>query len=159
MKIKIGIDINGVLANNKLSHINTRDYSIFSVMENAIKVVKKLVKHYGSENIYIISRAQSCQLSFITGIWMETHNFLQETNISLDNVKICTRLKDKAIIAEKLNITHFIDDRPEVLSYFSKNTILMAYQPKKNEIKKYPNVASRAIIVNSWNEIANYLKI
>lgn len=159
MKTKIGIDINGVLANNKLSHITTRDYSIFSVMKNAINVIKRLVKHYGAENIYIVSRVQSHQLSFITGVWMETHNFLQKTNIPLENVKICTRLKDKSRIAEKLNITHFIDDRPEVLSYFSKNTILIAYQSPKNEIEKYPDVASRAIIVNSWNEVAKYLKI
>jgi len=159
VKFKIGIDINGVLANNKLPYFKTQNYSIFSVMENAINVVKNLVKKYGAENIYIISCVQSHQLSFITGIWMETHNFLHKTNISLDNVIICTRMKDKSRIAEKLNLTHFIDDRPEVLNYFSKETTILVYQPKKSQIKKYPDIASRAIIVNSWNEIADYLKI
>lgn len=159
MKTKIGLDLNGVLANNKTSYIKTRNYSIFSVMEDAVNVVKTIIKRYGKENVYIISRVQSHQLSFITGIWMETHNFLQKTNMSLDNVKICTRLKNKSRIAEELNITHFIDDRPEVLNYFSKNIILIAYRPKKSELKKYPDVASRAIIVNSWKEIANYFKI
>lgn len=157
MATKIGIDINGVLANNKRAHIKTHDYSVFSVMEDAIDIVREIVNLHGAENVYIISRVKSHQLSFITGIWMETHNFLRETNVLLDNVYICSLLRDKAKIAKKLRLTHFIDNRPEVLNHFPKNIVIIAFQPEDKEMKKYPNVLSRAKVANSWKEVGKYL--
>ena len=158
MSVRIGIDINGVIANNKRVYIKTEQYSVFSVMEDAIDVVRKIVNKYGAENIYIISRVKSHRLSFITGIWMETHNFLKESGILLDNIYICNLLKDKAEIAKKLQLTHFIDDRPKVLSYFPENISIIIFQPNE-EINKYPSVLSRAKTANSWKEIAKLLKV
>lgn len=157
MITKIGIDISGVLADNKHAHIKTRDYAVFSVMEDAINIVRKIASQHGAENIHIISCVKSHQLSFITGIWMETHNFLKETSVLLDNIHICSSLKDKAKIAKKLKLTHFIDNRPEVLNHFPKNIVIIAFQPKDSEMKKYPNVLSRAKVASSWKEVDKYL--
>ncbi|MDP1884646.1 MAG: hypothetical protein Q8L10_04750 [Candidatus Moranbacteria bacterium] len=159
MAIKIGIDINGVLADNKRAHIKTHDYSVFSVMKDAIDIVREIVNQHGAENVYIISRVKSHQLSFITGIWMETHNFLKETNVLLDNVYICNMLKDKARIAKELRLTHFVDDRPAVLNHFPESIVIIAFQPGDKEMKKYPDVLSRAKVANSWKEVGKYLNV
>lgn len=159
MKVKIGIDINGVLSNNKVPHYTVGNCSVFSVMKDAIRVVKKIVETYGAENIYIISRVRTHHLSMVTGIWLEHHDILKKTNILLDNIYICYQLKDKAKLAAKLKLTHFIDDRLEVLDYFPEKINLIAFQPTKNAIKKYPDVAARSAIVNSWKEVELYFKI
>jgi len=156
MTTKIGIDIDGVLANDKLVHIKTNNYSIFSIMDGAIESLKKISELYGAENIYIISCVPTNQLSFIVGIWLEFHQILQKTMIPLDNVIICAQYKDKSEIAEKLNLTHMIDNKLQVLNYFSKNFSLIAFNPEMGDFKKYPELASRIVIVNSWSEISNY---
>lgn len=159
MKVKIGIDINGVLSDNKVPDYQTRDYSIFSVMKDAVKIVRKMVDAYGADNIYIISRVRTHQLSMVTGVWLEYHGILKKTGIPLENVFICYKLKDKAELAAKLELTHFIDDRLEVLDYFSKKINLIAFQPTKYAIKKYPDTAARSVVVNSWSEVELYFKI
>lgn len=159
MITKIGVDISGVLANDKLLHMKTRDHSIFTVMEDALDVVGKIVNRYGAENIFIISRVQTYQLAFIVGIWMETHQFLQKTKIPLDNVYICTQHKEKAKIAKELGITHMIDNCPQVLSYFPENTKLIAFQAEDDGLKKYSDIASRFVSVDSWKEVANYFDV
>lgn len=153
MQTKIGIDVNGVIADSRTPRYNTKKYSIFSVMDGSIPTLKKLADQIGAENIFIISRVKIPQLSLLTGIWLETHKFLQRTGISLDNVIICHNLKDKAPIAQELGITHFIDDRLKVLKYFPDNIRRIAFNPEQSELDSYPEIINKISIVKNWDEV------
>jgi hypothetical protein len=47
--------------------------------------------------------------------WLRHHDFFARTGIPEGNVRFCRRRSDKAPICAELSITHFIDDRAEVL--------------------------------------------
>lgn len=47
--------------------------------------------------------------------WLDHHDFFARTGIPADNIRFCRRRVDKAPICAELGITHFIDDRVDVL--------------------------------------------
>lgn len=159
MKTKIGIDIVGVLADDKKPFIRAGEYVIFSLMKDAIEVVGRIVNKFGAENVFIVSRVTSHQTALATGIWMETHQFLQKTKLPLENVHLCTRHGEKTEVAKKLGITHFIDNKLNVLDYFDDNVELLAFRVEKSEAEEYPGLLQRIIFIDSWQEIADYFEV
>ena len=49
--------------------------------------------------------------------WLDHHRFYDRTGVPRDHVRFCLERRDKAIWAEKLELTHFIDDRVDVLRH------------------------------------------
>lgn len=47
--------------------------------------------------------------------WFEHHRFFARTGIARDHVRFCLKRPEKAIHCRALGITHFIDDRTDVL--------------------------------------------
>ena len=47
--------------------------------------------------------------------WLEHHHFYERTGIDRGNVRFCLKRPEKAIHCRDLGITHFIDDRIDVL--------------------------------------------
>ena len=48
--------------------------------------------------------------------WLRHHRFYQQTGVAEGNVRFCLRRPDKAIHCADLGITHFIDDKPDVIA-------------------------------------------
>lgn len=47
--------------------------------------------------------------------WFDRHRFFERTGIAPGNVRFCLKRPEKAIHCRELGITHFIDDRADVL--------------------------------------------
>lgn len=50
-----------------------------------------------------------------TELWLAHHRFFERTGIEPDHVRFCRRRADKAVHCRELGITHFVDDRRDVL--------------------------------------------
>lgn len=48
-------------------------------------------------------------------LWLRHHRFFELTGIAPENLRFCLERPQKADHCRKLGITHFIDDRPDVL--------------------------------------------
>lgn len=49
--------------------------------------------------------------------WLAHHRFFESTGIAPDHLRFCRRREDKAIHCRELGITHFVDDRYDVLRH------------------------------------------
>lgn len=49
--------------------------------------------------------------------WLEHHRFWSRTGLDSGQVRFCRERRDKAIHAERLGLTHFVDDRFDVLRH------------------------------------------
>src|SRR5580658_8061533 len=49
--------------------------------------------------------------------WLAHQQFFEITGIDPSHVRFCLRRADKATHCSELGITHFVDDRPEVLAH------------------------------------------
>jgi hypothetical protein len=48
--------------------------------------------------------------------WLRHHDFFQHTGIAEDHIRFCLQRPQKAIHCADLAITHFVDDKPDVIA-------------------------------------------
>lgn len=64
--------------------------------------------------------------------WLRHWDFYEETGLNPQNLRFCLKRPEKAIHCRQLKLTHFIDDRPDVLQHLEgivPNLYLFGEQP------------------------------
>lgn len=75
----------------------------------------ELVERFGGR-VWLVSKARSA-VQHKTRVWLDHHNFFGRTGIAPDNLRFCRARHEKAIHCRTLGITHFVDDRLDVLGH------------------------------------------
>jgi len=153
MNIRIGIDLRGVLAKpepEKNIVCSTKDYAEAMVMENALEVLKNFKTNHGAD-IFIITCMSKPKMAMAAGQWLERNQVFQQLGIAIKNLHICSAREEKAKIAQKLNLTHFVDDRFSVLIHFPKTIKTFCFSPQEEKLENFPNFSST--IATSWIDI------
>ena len=119
--MKLGIDVGRVLISPGDESAPDTSF-IGASIEDALRtppydgmfeVVPRLVSKFAAR-VWIISKCgprvqqRTCQ-------WFEQHRFFERTGIDERNVRFCLQRPQKAVHCAELGITHFIDDRVDVL--------------------------------------------
>jgi hypothetical protein len=84
-------------------------------MPGAFEVLARLVTLFDGR-VWIVSKCGE-RIRERTLQWLDYNNFWATTGISPDNARFCHKRPQKALHCEQLGITHFIDDRVDVLVY------------------------------------------
>jgi hypothetical protein len=149
----LGVDIGGVI----IDRINDdTDTSFFS--ENFLQtsevpgVFEALAALYPLfEQVHIVSkcgpRIQQRSLE-----WLEHKQLTALTGISFDNIHFCRKRHEKDGICQSLGITHFVDDRLEVLSYLTTVQHRILFRPSEDEVRQYKASLPTVKVVQSWTE-------
>lgn len=117
-------------------------------MPGAVAAVRRLRLHFG-DRIWIISKVDNLReadkvISFLERNW--------EFGISYqDRVKFCFGREEKAPVARELGLTHFVDDRTEVLSYMTTVPHRFALNPAPAQLDAFPPTGM--IVKNNWTEL------
>lgn len=154
-KKRIGIDIMGVILPKAIETGTVEDFLACSALPNAIDSIKKLVKLYKPENIFIISKCPEFAEKVIAR-WFDEHDFFAETNFRRSNIYFCREQDDKAPIAEKLQLTYFIDDKTNVLD-FMKNIVPNRIQLVVEFVAEVSNSEDGIIYLNNWPSVLEYI--
>ncbi|MCH2232295.1 MAG: hypothetical protein MK105_18310 [Crocinitomicaceae bacterium] len=111
---RIGIDFGGVIVkpSNEENPLNP-DFGLDIQQDGAIESIKELVL-MSKSNLWIISKA-SKPTQHLTRKWLNKVNFYQKTGFYASNLLFCCKRSEKAKLSQPLNLTHFIDDRLDVL--------------------------------------------
>ncbi|MBL8264301.1 MAG: hypothetical protein JNM58_17955 [Xanthomonadaceae bacterium] len=121
----LGIDVGRVLISPGDHHAPDTSF-IGGSLEDAMNtppydgmfdVVPALVERFGGR-AWIVSKCGP-RIQQRTLQWFERHRFFERTGIPRDQVRFCLKRPDKAIHCRELGITHFIDDRIDVLEPMS----------------------------------------
>jgi hypothetical protein len=167
--IRFGFDVGGVLIPIEASPFassHTRDAEDTLIMDysktlpapGALEAVAKLVATLGADRVFAVSRA-SAATARKTVAWMQHWRFFAATGFRADNIRFCAGRADKAPICDALGITHYVDDRLEVLHWLSFTKSVkdfLLFQPTEHEIAKTiarhkPHV--RYVTVSTWSEV------
>lgn len=84
-------------------------------MPGAFSSIARLTTLFAG-NVWIVSKCGS-RIQERTLQWLEHNNFWTETGMSPANTRFCRARPDKAVHCEELGITHFVDDRRDVLGH------------------------------------------
>lgn len=125
-KIALGIDIGRVIINGDNKSKNDTSFIQENTMEKIVetpamagcfKAIEELVNIF-EKRVWLVSKAYpNTQRKTIA--WLEANKFFERTGINPDNLVFCLERPQKAEYCREFSLTHFIDDRLDVLNYVS----------------------------------------
>lgn len=139
VRMRIGIDIGRVVM-CPTDAVRGPDTSFLSVSQDrameippapgAAATIRALVEATGGQ-VWFVSKAGS-RIAGLTREWFQHNNFHARTSTAPESIHFCTHRHEKRGIAERLRLTHFIDDRQDVLKPMLdvvRNLYLFGVQP------------------------------
>ena len=88
------------------------------MVEGAFEAVADLNKTLFADRVFLVSKAKS-GTARKTIEWLAQHGFHAATGVPLERVRFCEERAEKAIIAKRLGLTAFVDDRIDVLQHLA----------------------------------------
>jgi hypothetical protein len=145
---KLGVDCGNVI----LCQMNGTPVS------GALKLLRIVAQSgvFAPEDIWIVSKCGPIVQQLTLG-WLKELDFWNATSIPKENIRFCRDYKGKHPICQELGITHFVDDRPKVLSCLETVKNIYAFNPDPQSLRDYRRTDVSMIIVRSWEELLPHL--
>lgn len=157
----IGIDVGGVIMDRANDDTDTSffsdNYLKTTASPEAFETIKELIGRKFGGHAYIVSKCGK-KIQQKTLDWLEHHRFYERTGFKQEHVHFCLKRDGKAEVCKRLEVTHFIDDRLEVLSHlvpFVPNLYLFC--PNEQEIEQFRDALPRVKRVQSWAEVSRLI--
>jgi hypothetical protein len=158
LSLKIGIDIGNVLTQRDTDgRPFGEDYLSVGIYEGAFESVTKLVKLFGRENIFLVSKC-SARNQESSRDWLIQKGFFKTTDVPHENVFFCETRHQKRGIAKTHQLNYFIDDRWTVLRHLDgldsmKRMYLFNPFPKEKTQFENEYRGDKIMMVESWRQI------
>ena len=115
----LGVDVGGVLIEraedgDDTSFFGSRPMETPAI-DGAFTAVAELCSGPFAFQVHIVSKAGP-RIAALTREWLEAKHFFAETGVPAANVWFVRRREDKHDVCRRLAITHFVDDRVDVLT-------------------------------------------
>src|ERR1700691_2650470 len=151
----LGVDFGGVI-NDGSAHPSGDDTTFLSgtladametpVMAGAVDAIRRLSTLFGGR-VWIISKCGP-RIQDRTEQWLVHHEFFTRTGVNPSQVRFCRQRPEKAIHCAELGVTHFVDDRADVLGHLLgivDHLFLFGTKPASNTNRSF-------VVVKSWAE-------
>lgn len=156
----LGVDIGGVL----IDRINdSTDTSFFSsnylkttAVPGAFAAISFLNKGVFKDSVVLVSKC-GANTQRKTLEWLQHNGFYTQTGLTPDKVHFCRERAEKEIICKRLGVTHFVDDRLEVLSYLESVPNRYLFQGSAGEIQKFSAHLDTVKRFEDWKTIGEEL--
>ena len=144
----IGFDIGNTIVNSSTKAKQT--------FPQSFRVIKRLVDERFGNKSYVVSKVNPEQ-EIRAKVWIKKKGLHEKTGIIQENIFFCRERHEKAPICKSLGITHFIDDRPEVLSHMESVPHRILFRGDEDDFQKFKSKLQGVIRVKNWREIEELL--
>jgi hypothetical protein len=152
----LGVDIGGVIIDRVDDNADTSffgdNYLATPAVPGVVEALARLVTGKFGDQVYLVSkcgqRTQDRSLA-----WLAHHDFYTRTGIRPGHARFCRQRPGKAAIATELGLTHFVDDRLEVLGYLDTVPNLYLFRPQDREVRRHRHHLHRVYTARTWSEI------
>jgi len=151
----IGLDIGGVITEppdnpGREDAFTGTDHLLVPKVKDSFAVIGELTKRH---RVVIISRAGPT-VQRKTDEWLCHHEFFKKTGVRQLDIHYTLTRDEKTRVARKEDVTHFVDDKLEVLG-FMMGIIpnLYAFRAPPFHKNKMPYIATQVTHVDSWQEL------
>jgi hypothetical protein len=158
----LGIDVGGVIIDRVAESADTSffggGYLETPQVPDAIATIAALVKGPLFEGRgYVVSKCGAATEKK-TREWLAHNGFHDATGIGPEAIRFCRKREQKAPICVELGITHFVDDRLEVLSYLRSVPHRFLFRPFEDEVRENLSHLASVTRVESWAELRAALR-
>lgn len=158
MKPVLGLDVGGVIHdwirfNGSELDFGGPLYQKMPALEDAFESIAILnTESVFAGNIHLISRSKEGPERTLA--WLSAQNFWEKTGIPESHFNDCAEREDKRMICARNNVTHFVDDRAEVLGHLVGTVPhLYLFQGRADEKEKFKEFLPSFTEVSSWKEL------
>lgn len=123
---RLGIDIGKVIIDGP-AHPGGGDTAFFEgdtatylatpAMAGSFAAIARLTERFGGR-VWLVSKCGP-RIEDRSRRWLDHHDFFGRTGIEPGHLRFCRERPDKAVHAAELGLTHFVDDRPDVLGHLA----------------------------------------
>jgi len=107
--------------------------------------------------VHLVSKCGE-QTEARTRHWLAHHDFHARTGVRPEHVHFCRTRPAKAPIAADLGLTHFVDDKLEVLSYLTSVEHRFLFRPRAEEVAAHQEHLPAVRQVECWRALVAVLK-
>ncbi len=156
---RLGLDIGGVL---KPIRIREDDPGFAASLPDtppvagAVEGVRRLVGEIFGGRVWVVSRIREENEEPLRR-WLQLNGLVGGGLLAADRVHFCRERADKAGIATRLGLTHFVDDRPEVFSHMASSMRRFLFQPDPEELARYAAIAAGVPVFDAWRPLTEAL--
>ena len=138
----VGFDIGNVIL---------RDFT--HLVPGALLGIAQIVETIGPQRVYLVSSC-GAQREVQIRDRLAQLNLYPSTGLLPEHTRFCRSRAGKKLIAANLGLTHFTDDRLEVLGYLAEVVPqLFLFQPDEHEIAAHRHHLARVRVIPSWPEL------
>lgn len=159
--VGLGVDFGGVIVEQSTGSSNS---SMFEGNHLAMiptlgvyDALATLAQTTFGDNIYVISKC-SLRNQQKTYDWLKYHCFTDRTGIPLNRILFCRDRSGKAPIAAALALTHFVDDRADVLATLTTVSNRFLFQSSRTGDGEEVGPLQRDLIaVTGWRMVVSHV--
>lgn len=149
----LGVDVGGVLVDRIKA--DGSDTSFFSdrfletpAVAGAFEILARLGRERFGRRICIISKCGP-RTEEKTRLWLAHHSLLDLLSLDPEALHFCRKRPDKGPICKRLGVTHFIDDRMEVLTHLTSVRHRILFGPQDEDVK-----TKGVVTALTWSDVA-----
>ncbi len=157
---RLGVDIGGVIIEGASASADTSffsdNYLMTPALPGAVEALRRLHDERFGEDIFLVSKC-GARTERKTREWLDHHRVYARSGLAPERLHFCRKRQDKAPICRDLGITHFIDDRLEVLGYLETVPRRFLFRPWEEEVARHAALLPQVTRVESWAEAERHL--
>ncbi|MGI5214875.1 hypothetical protein [Plantactinospora sp. CA-290183] len=157
----LGVDVGGVITDARAKGTERwldsgSDYLNTPLNEGVIEALSRLSRQRFGSGIFLVSKCDPLTQE-TTRRFLHHIDFFARTGVPPENVHFCLGRKDKAPIVAQYGITHFVDDRLEVLSHMNTVPNRILFKPNEAEVDAHRQHLPHVTAVHSWTEVTQVI--
>lgn len=156
----LGVDVGGVVVDRVAEGTDTsffgENHLETPAVAGAISGLRLLNSHFEGR-VYLISKAGP-KIAAKTRDWLDHHDVFTRTGVVADQLFFVRERKDKTSLCRKLGITHFVDDRIDVLLHLDTVEHRYLFVGGLGRHPPPASVPSEISVVSSWPDLAAQIK-
>ena len=139
----LGIDFGRTICDIGSGHVTTGRAEVdphffdWPFVDGAVEQIKSLVSLFGPRSMHIVSKCAPESEEPIKE-WLTRKEFWKLTGMKPENIHFCRERHEKNPICCEFGITHFVDDRREVLYSMDNVRIRIALNPRDDDPDEAP---------------------
>ncbi|GIG87371.1 hypothetical protein [Plantactinospora endophytica] len=157
----LGVDVGGVLVTLAGRDEDTSFFGGQPLRTPAVPGVFEALTALTAEpfagRVHLVSKAGP-KVATNTRAWLAHHDFFARTGIPAGNLHFVRERRDKAPVCERLGITHFVDDRLDVLAYLEAVPHRYLFGGGIDDRPPAGDVPDWATVTDTWPDLAVLLR-
>lgn len=157
----LGVDVGGVIValtdrDEDTSFFGTRPLETPAVA-GVFDVLAALTVQPFDGRVHLVSKAGP-KVAANTSAWLAYHEFFERTGIPATHVHFVRERRDKAPVCDRLGVTHFVDDRLDVLALLETVEHRYLFLGGVEDQADARDVPDWATAVDTWAELATLIR-